>query len=304
MTTERAPGPAAKAGPRAISSTLFGHQSLFGRHSPPHPTPSERALRTDRGISRAITVLGLIVVAGLAPITPAFSQVKIEQDGRWRTTVGAGATKAGGNTDALSANVTAQTGMATTSRSVSLFGSALYGRSEGLVTASRFTAGSNWTWEIGGQTFAFGNGDWLRDRFANLSRRTTVSTGLGQHLVKTPLNDWDVFAGVAYSHDEYVTATEVDNLVRNDYGRPEALFGTESHHRPTETTSLHQRLVVLPALNGSGSYRLIFEGGLSVSITSRLAMTATLTLNRNSDPGVGVKKNDTLFVTGLTFKLD
>lgn len=250
------------------------------------------------------TALALAAGLALAPAGPVLAQVKIEQDGRWRTTIGAGATKASGNTDALSANVTAQTGMATESRSVSFHGNALYGRSEGLVTASRFTAGTNWTWEIGRGHFAFGNGDWLRDRFANLSRRTTVSTGLGHHLVKSPIHDWDIFAGVAYSHDEYITATEVDGLVRNDYGRPEALLGTESHHRPTETTTLHQRLVVLPTLNGSGSYRLIFEGGLSVSVTSRLAMTATLTVNRNSDPGVGVKKNDTLFVTGLTFKLD
>ena len=55
---------------------------------------------------------------------------------------------------------------------------------------------------------------------------------------------------------------------------------------------------------GSGNYRAVFESALSVSITTRLAMTTTLTINRNSDPGDDVKKNDILFVTGLTFKID
>ena len=103
------------------------------------------------------------------------------------------------------------------------------------------------------------------------------------------------------------TAAEItleNDLVRLAYGRYELKLGTESHHRPSDTTTLHQRLTVYPALDGSGNYRAVFESALSVSITTRLAMTTTLTINRNSDPGDDVKKNDILFVTGLTFKID
>ena len=242
-----------------------------------------------------------LVASGVSPVA---AQVKMEQDGRWRATIGAGATQTSGNTNSRSTHVTAQTGMANESRSLAFHGSALYGRADGIVGTSRFTAGTNWTWELGERNFAFGNGDWLRDRFANLDRRTTVSTGLGRHLAKSLMLDWDVFGGVAYSHDEYITATEVNGLVRRDYGRPEALIGTETHYRPSDSTTLHQRLVILPAVDGSGSYRVIFEGGLSVAVTTRLAMTATVTWNRNSDPGAGLKRNDTLLVTGLTFKFD
>lgn len=282
MVTDRAFEPAGRAGQQR-------HDDTRRRWRPTWPATAAPALAC---------LLGLCA-------TPAvLAQLKIEPDGRWRTTIGAGATQTSGNTDARSANVNAQTGVATDAYSIAFTGSALYGRADGLVSTSRFTAGTNGTWELGERNFAFGNADWLRDRFANLSRRTTVSTGLGRHLVKDLVHDWDVFGGVAYSHDEYITATEVNGLVRNDYGRPEALIGTESHHRPSETTTLHQRLVILPAVDGSGSYRVIFEGGLSVAVTTRLAMTATLTWNRNSDPGAGLKRNDTLFVTGLTFKID
>ena len=231
--------------------------------------------------------------------------MKTEPDGRWRAIVGAGLTRATGNTDAVSANVNAQVGRATENSSILLYGSALYGRSDGVVSASRFNAGNALTRDLfGGPMFAFGTADWLRDRFANLGRRTTVSTGLGRHIYRTPFDDWDVFAGIAYSHDEYLEPVDVDNRFRLSYGRYELKLGTESHHRPSDTTTLHQRLVVFPAIDGSGAYRAVLEGGLSVSVTTRLAMTATLTVNRNSDPGEGVRKNDILFVTGLTFKVD
>ena len=262
-----------------------------GRSPSPHQWPARLSLATALG------------AASLLP-APTQAQLKIEPDGRWRSIVGAGLTRATGNTDALSANLNAQVGLATDIWSVSLYGNALYGRSDGVVSASRFNAGSTVTRDFAGPVFAFGTGDWLRDRFANLSRRTTVSTGLGRHLVKTPFDDWDVFAGIAYSHDEYIERVEVDNQMRNAYGRFELKFGTESHHRPSDTTTVHQRLVIYPAIDGSGSYRAVFEGGVAVSVTTRLALTTTLTVNRNSDPGDGVKKNDILFVTGLTFKID
>ena len=242
-------------------------------------------------------------MAALLP-APAGAQLKIEPDGRWRSIVGAGLTRTTGNTDELSANVNGQIGMATETDSRQFYGSAIYGRSNSVVSASRFNTGAVLTRDLFGPIFAFGTADWLRDRFANLSRRTTVSTGLGRHLVKTPFDDWDVFAGLAYSHDKYVMAVEVNDLVRLAYGRYELKLGTESHHRPSDTTTLHQRLTVYPALDGSGNYRAVFESALSVSITTRLAMTTTLTINRNSDPGDDVKKNDILFVTGLTFKID
>lgn len=250
-----------------------------------------------------ISLVSALGAASLLPVA-AEAQLKAEPDGRWRSIIGAGLTRATGNTDALTTNVNAQAALATETWSVSLYGSALYGRSDGVVSASRFNAGNAVTRDLFGQVFAFGTGDWLRDRIANLNRRTTVSTGLGRHLLKNPFDDWDIFAGIAYSHDEYIIPVVVDDLLRRSYGRYELKFGTESHHRPNETTTLHQRLVIYPAIDGSGTYRAVFEGGLSVSVTARLAMTATLTVNRNSAPGDGIKKNDTLFVTGLTFKLD
>lgn len=96
----------------------------------------------------------------------------------------------------------------------------------------------------------------------------------------------------------------VDNQVRDQYGRFEWLIGTESHHRPSETTTLHQKLVVYPAIDGTGNVRVELEAGIAVTILRRLALTATLSARRNSDPGAGIKRTDTLFVTGVSFRFE
>ena len=48
----------------------------------------------------------------------------------------------------------------------------------------------------------------------------------------------------------------------------------------------------------------MFDSGLSVAMTKTLSLTAGLNYRYNSDPGEGVKKGDTLFVTGIAMKID
>ncbi|MES1161478.1 MAG: DUF481 domain-containing protein, partial [Rhizobacter sp.] len=59
-----------------------------------------------------------------------------------------------------------------------------------------------------------------------------------------------------------------------------------------------------PALHSGGGYRGVFDSGLAVAMTKTLSLTAGLNYRYNSDPGVGVKKSDTLFVTGIAVKID
>lgn len=256
------------------------------------------ALSSSCGAALCATVLTLLAPAA------ATAQVKSEPDGQWRATIGAGATRTTGNSSSLAANATAHAARATEASSLTFYGTALYGSSEGSINASRFSAGAKATRELGQRYYAFADLDWLRDRFANLRFRITSGGGVGLHLLRSERHDWNVFAGPGYSHDEYIEPTEVDNLLRQDYGRFEWMIGTESQHRPVASTTLHQRLAVYPAIDGSGSYRLSAEGGVSVAMTARLALTATLSWQRNSDPGTGMKRNDTLLVTGITFRLD
>ncbi len=241
-----------------------------------------------------------ILALGCTPLDAA-SQLKVEPDGRLRYGIGLGASRATGNTESETVNLNIDAVRATASRKITFYGRGIYGRNDGVVAASRYNIGNNWQWELGGATYAFGNGEWLRDRFANLAYRTTVSSGIGRHLRRGAQDDWDVFGGLAYSHDEFANRPP-DAGLAEDYGRFELVIGTESHHRPSDTTTLHQKLIVYPSLNGNGRIRVEIEAGVAVSILRRLALTATLSARHNTNPGPGTRHTDTLVVTGISFR--
>jgi putative salt-induced outer membrane protein YdiY len=60
--------------------------------------------------------------------------------------------------------------------------------------------------------------------------------------------------------------------------------------------------VLYPDLSETGEYRALFDAAISVAINRTMDLTAGLNFRYNSDPGSGLKKSDTLFLTGLTVK--
>ncbi|MEZ5729017.1 MAG: DUF481 domain-containing protein [Burkholderiaceae bacterium] len=146
--------------------------------------------------------------------------------------------------------------------------------------------------------------DFLRDRPANLKQRIAGYGGVGYHLIKTDATTWDVFGGLGHARDSFFSATLIDGATRTGYGRTEMLVGEESSHKLSDTTSFKQRLTVYPNLSNSGEFRALFDAGLSVAMSKTLNLTASLAYRYNSDPGAGLKKGDTLFVTGVSMKFD
>jgi putative salt-induced outer membrane protein len=129
-------------------------------------------------------------------------------------------------------------------------------------------------------------------------------SGAGYHVVKEPDQTWDVSAGLAYTMDRYSTAQVVDDETRRRYSHAEILLAEESNDKITDTTSFKQKLSVYPNLSDSKEVRTVFDAGLSVAMTKRLALTATLSQRYDSRPAAGLGKTDTLFVTGVSLRFD
>ena len=243
----------------------------------------------------------LLAAPGLAL---AQAQATVKPDGQFRYAFGAGASYTSGNTDSASVNLSGDGVRATGSSKWQFGGKALRGRSQGAQTADTLALGTQYDFDWTPQWYGFGKADFLRDRLANVSSRASLFGGAGRHVVKTDRLTWDLSAGLGYSQDRYFDATEVAGESRTRYGRAEAVLAEESHHRWTPTTSFQQKLSLYPALRSDAGYRSAFDAGISVSMTSTLSLTAGLTHRYNSDPGVGLKRNDTLLVTGIAVKLD
>jgi putative salt-induced outer membrane protein YdiY len=49
---------------------------------------------------------------------------------------------------------------------------------------------------------------------------------------------------------------------------------------------------------------MVFDASMSVAINASLSLTAGWTYRYDSDPGIGIKKGDAVYVTGIGVKWD
>ncbi len=234
----------------------------------------------------------------------AAAQATLKPDGAFHYALGAGASYSSGNTSAASVNITGE-GIRTSADDKFRFGGkALWSRDNGTTTAENVTLGTQYDHDFTPAWFGFGSADFLRDKFANISARYSLHGGAGRHVIRRDDLTWDVSAGLGYTEDRYFDPADINGRFRDRYGRLEALLAEESTHKWTESTSFHQKLSIFPALRSGGGYRGVFDSGLAVSMTPTLSLTVGLTYRYDSDPGVGLKRGDTLFVTGISVKID
>jgi len=234
----------------------------------------------------------------------ASAQATVKRDGEFRYALGAGASYSSGNTDAASVNLNGEVVRATSDSKWRLGGKALWARDSGTRTAENLALGTQYDQDINPTYFGFGSADFLRDRFANIAARYSLFGGVGRHLIQRDDLTFDISAGLGYTEDRYIAPADINGAFRDRYGRVEALLAEESTHKWTETTTFRQKLSLFPALRSGGGYRGVFDSGLAVSMSPRLSLTVGLSYRYNSDPGVGLKKGDTLFVTGISVKID
>jgi putative salt-induced outer membrane protein len=244
------------------------------------------------------------VLAAAPAWAAAQAQATIKPDGQFRYALGAAASYASGNSNSSSLNITGDGVRADTSSKWRFGGQALRGRSEGTTTAESIALGTQYDGDFTPEWFGFGKADFLHDKLANVSARYSLYGGAGYHVIKSDALTWDLLAGLGYTQDRYIEPADVNGEFRTSYGRAELLLAEESTHKWTPTTSFHQKLSVYPALRSGAGYRAVFDSGLAVAMTSTLSLTAGLNYRYNSEPGEGLKKGDTLFVTGISLKID
>ncbi len=254
---------------------------------------------------RSCRMQGIVFFAAAFALADlATAQNPVKADGRWRATIGAAASYSSGNNDSRSVNLNADAVRATTTDKVNLYVRSLYGRTAGQTTAELLGLGGRYNFNLTARSYVFGQADYLRDKPANLQMRLSGAGGLGYKLVDTDAHNFDVFAGLGYAQERYFSPKIVAGSLRSRYGHTEALLGEESRHRLTETTTFRQKLVVYPNLNETGQYRAELDAGVAVAINRTMNLTAGFNYRYNSDPGVGLKKGDALFLTGLTVKFE
>lgn len=251
---------------------------------------------------RCVGLRSVCVVMGVWAAGGAGAQATVKPDGVWRYAVGAGASVASGNSDSKAANINAEAVRATAQNKWSFNARANYAKNDGATTTDMMSMAARYDHNLSARWFAFGSGEAMRDRPANLSRRLSAATGLGYHWIQSEQTQWDLFAGVGYTSEHYRHPQVVADALRSQYDYAEGLLGQESAQQLTASTTFKQRLVIYPNASEAGEFRAVFDAGLSVAINKTLSLTLTVNHRYNSDPGVGLNKSDTLVVTGVSAK--
>lgn len=250
--------------------------------------------------TRLIVASACLAAAPLA----ALAQVTVKTDGEWRALFTAGASVSSGNSDSTTINLSGEAVKATTTDKLTVNARALYANNDGADSDKRLSAGTMYQRDLNERIFGFGQFDALRDEPANLSSRASVGGGLGYHVIRRDDLTFDVSAGLGYTRERYLVPEIVDGQSRDRYSNTELLIAEESTHKFSETTTFKQKLTLLPNLRNSDQYRAVFDAGLSVAMTKSLSLTATVSHRYDSDPGPGLRKGDTLFITGVSYRID
>ncbi len=264
----------------------------------PFPSESENTHMKSMIRIAASSAVWLLATGTLHAQTPPTA------DGNWRGTLGAGATLTSGNTRSSAVSINGEAVRQTADDKLRFYGTSLYGKVNGDTTANLWRLGGRYDHDINPRLFAFGGLDFERDKIGNLKLRSSLGGGLGLHVIREPQTTFDIFGGLGYVTDKYYAPISVAGDLRSRYSRPELLLGEESTHKLSANTSFRQRLVVYPNLDDRGEYRSVFDAGLAVAMSSKLSLTVGLQNRYNTDPGIGVKKSDTLFITGIAMKID
>jgi putative salt-induced outer membrane protein len=244
------------------------------------------------------------LIATIAPLC-AQAQLVSKPDGETRSLWGLSASASDGNTRATSVTMTGEAVRQTDESKWGFTGRANYARDDVATTAANLYLGTQYDRNfVDMPLFGFGKLDYLRDRPANIESRFSAYGGLGQHLVRNDEHSWDISAGLGYTEDRYVAPADVAGQLRSRYGRVEAVLSETSTHQLTPTTSARQKFDLYPNLHNEGEYRAVIDLGLAVAITDRLQLTTGLLYRYDSDPGLGLKNYDTLFVTGIAVRFE
>jgi len=233
-----------------------------------------------------ICILGLIVSANVYAET---------LDGEWKGNAALTFSRANGNTESTTYSAAVDEVRTTEANKITAYLSALYGRSQGVMSSDKKRGSLRYDQNLSNQVFAFGLLELEQDKMANLSLRNSVAAGAGYNLIKNDLNSWDVLGGLSYSDSKL--------LVGNPVFGTEILLGEESTHKLTQTVSFRQKLSYYPILKQSGQFRSLFDTGLVIGLSGSMGLSINLQNKYNSDVGVGVHHSDTVLLTGLNIKL-
>lgn len=159
------------------------------------------------------------------------------------------------------------------------------------LTANRYELSGSSARKFGERSYLIGALRYENDDFAPFEYQAIASIGVGTYLVKESATEWLIEGGPGYRRFR-------DTLSRETDGEVVLRARTAFKHAFNEQTSIEDTLLVEA---GSDNTFVQNDLGVSVKMSTALALKAGLQFRHNSDVAPGVEKTDSLFTTNLVY---
>jgi putative salt-induced outer membrane protein len=245
----------------------------------------------------------ILTLAGATPLVSMADDAPPPQ-GVWTGKGQAGYVATQGNSEGKSANAALDMSFLEDPWKHSFHLAGLYGQSAGIVSAERWDTLWQSNYDLTKNLFTFGQLHYARDMFSGFRYQSAASAGLGYKIFDTEPIHLSVQAGVGYGklQQEDLTKDASGAVVARTLHAPESnvigTFGVNYSQKLTGTTTLSDTLLVQAGSDNTFTNNIL---GLAVKVSDRLALSLGYTIQYNTQPPAGLKKQDTTETINLVY---
>lgn len=156
-------------------------------------------------------------------------------------------------------------------------------RTDGVTTREQFLFAYEPNYDITDRLFAYGLGQYERDRFQGFSSRISASGGLGYRVIDTEKTQLSVKGGPAYRQTSFIGG-----------GSDSALAGLAALDFDWQLSQRVKFTQDASAYIQSGNSTYISTTGIEAGLGGSLSARASYTIEHDTDPPVGAVNTDTL----------
>jgi putative salt-induced outer membrane protein YdiY len=236
------------------------------------------------------------IVAALLVSVSAIAQTSTPVPGKLNGSLSAGLAMTGGNTDTSNLNIAlVLIRDLKTKNVIKANGLYLRGAQNDDLIVNRTSANIRDEYTVSGRTFVFGQMDYVRDRFKDIDYLFAPTAGAGYKILTkdTALLLVDGGVGGLWEKNRDLPVKQSGSVTA----------GQRFSSKVSSTVTLTQSLATLWKTNDFGDSLSNFSAGVTSSINRQFDLKVEfLDSYKSKTSRVGIKKNDTAFVTALVVK--
>ena len=212
---------------------------------------------------------------------------------KWTGSLSFGGSRDSGNTDRLGASLGGELKRKFKMDKVEFEFQSHYSEEDDKVTARNHYGAAQYSHFFSPEWYSYLALELLNDTFRDLDLRATIGPGLGYQVWDDDKKSLNLEGGVSYIIENREQSEDTVNA--------NARFGTKFSYRIIPRLLFTNNLVIFPSLEEQGEYTLRNHSSLKTDIGNGWELIISNILDRDSDPGPNVEKNDVHWILALGY---